>query len=494
MAFGVTAQGFKKKRLSDIKIEIENSLRSTLGNNINLLPESVLANLTGIFSERESSLWELAEATYQSRDVDAATGVNLDNTLALVNVTRLDAAKSLQSDLHLFGTAGITVPTGTQVSVLGSPASTFKTKNDVTLVAGTDEVQTVDFSAAPTSGDFRLKFRNEETVPINWNANAATIEAALNSLSKLDGVTVSGTIATILTITFAGNSGKIDQPLLEVTDNNLLNGVTALTSTVLEVTPGVAQGKVNAEANDDGAITAPGYSLTVIDTPVAGLSRVLNIEDATVGRSVEEDADYRIRSKVAQKGSGSGTVEAIRAKLLEVSGVTQAIVFENTTLVVDGNGLPAKSFRAYVQGGADQDILDKIWLAKGGGIQPDGIVTGNITDSQGIIHLMKFSRPDVIEIYITIEITTDSRFPADGEAQVRAALAAYVNSLDIGSDVIVYPALMASINNIVGIIDVEIGVDTSPAPALGTDNNIAVAINEVAKVVVPATDIGITII
>lgn len=496
MAFGVTPQGFVKKRLSDIKLEIENSLRADLGNQINLLPESVFSQLVGVYAERESKIWELAEAVYNSGNPDAADGVSLINIGALTNVTKLEAKKSLQQSLHLFGAPGTLVPANTQVSVQGSPTSTFKTLIDVTLVAGQDEVQTITPSAVPAGGSFRFRYRNETTVPIAYNANAATIQAALNSLAKLEGVIVTGSLATSLVVTFGGASGKINQPMLEVDDNTLVSSVPApITFVSVQTTAGIPQGLVDAEASNEGPVSAPAYSLNVIDTPVAGLTAVLNTVDAVVGRDIETDNEFRIRRRQASKGQGKAVVEGIRSALLSTVGVSRAVVFTNRTLATDVNGLPPKSVRAYVQGGNDQDIWDTLRLSVGAGIETDGDEVGNSVDNQGITHVMKFSRLDEVEIFIKLELTTDpALFPVNGDELARAALADYINGLQGGDDVIVYPKLIATLNSIPGIEDLQIGVDDSPNPAYGTDDNIVIAINQIARVADPDTDIEVNVV
>lgn len=488
--YGISTEGFRKKRLSDIKTEVEDTLKTLLGNNINLLPSSVLANLTGVYSDRESLLWELAEQVYNSQYLNSADGINLDNVMTLLGVTRLPQTKSLQKALHLFGDVGTLVPAGTKVSVVGSPTSVFETVSATTLVAGTDEVQTLSFFAVPVAGSFRLKYLDQETGILNFNATDVQIQTALNALSKLEGITVVGNFAGGFVITFAGDSGKINHDLLLVTSNTL-----AVVATVAQTTAGVPQGTTDALCTAFGPVVAPAFTLSNIDTPVVGLNRTTNPTDATIGRNTETDSELRVRSIIGQKSRGASTVEAIRARLLEVSGVTQAIVFQNETMLVNADGLPPKSFRPYVQGGLDADIFQAVWLSKPAGIQSDGTVTGTITDSQGLTQNIAFERPVVKPVYITVEISRDvAKFPANGATLVRSALATFINALEIGSDVIVYPSLIASLDSIVGINDVEIGVGFAAAPPLGQDANLSIAINEIAKIVNQNTDIVVTVV
>lgn len=488
--YGISTEGFRKKRLSDIKTEIENELKTLLGNNINLLPTSVLSQLIGVYSERESALWELAEQVYNSQYVNSADGVNLDNVLTLLGVTRLGQTKSLQKNLHLFGATGTVVPAGTKFSVQGSPTSVFETIAAATLAVGVDEVQTLTFSSVPISGSFRLKYQDQETGILLFSATSSQVQAALQSLTKLPGVLVSGDFTLGFTITFAGNSGKIDHDIIAVTSNTL-----GVTTNVVETTKGVPQAIVDAQCTTFGPVVAPSFTLNQIDTPVVGLDRATNPTDATAGRLTETDSEVRLRSNIGQQSRGASTIPAIRAKLLEVSGVTQAIVFQNESMVVNGDGLPAKSFRAYVQGGLNQDIFNSIWENKPGGIKPDGSIVGTVVDSQGLTQIVAFERPVVKPIYVNVEIYRDvAKFPANGSSLVRSAISSFINSLEIGESLIVYPLLISALRSIPGVVDVEIGVGFTAAPPIGQDANLAIAINEIAKVVTPALDIGVTLL
>jgi uncharacterized phage protein gp47/JayE len=392
MSFGLTSTGFKRKRLADIKTEIEDSLKLTLGQNINLLSQSLLSQFVGIFAEREALLWELAENTYNSQYPDTAEGTALDNVSSLSGVTRLGAKKTRIPGVILAGDAGTTVPAGTIFSVAGSPSNRFMT---------------------------------------------------------LEGITLDG----------------------------------------------VGAGEVECEALVTGPVVAPVGTLTEIDTPVTGLDSVTNPEEAILGRNVETDQELRLRRLDSLERAGSSTVEAIRARLKEVQDVGEVIIFENTTMVVDSEGLPAKSFRAYVQGGDEDEIAEAIWKNKPAGIQTSGDIEKVVVDSQGVNQTVFFSRPVELQIYIDITITKDtsptSEWPLDGEDQVREALAEYVNSLSIGQDVVVYPKLIAALNDIPGIDDVVLAIGTAASPTL--DDNIVVEINEIALIDDPETQISVTV-
>lgn len=474
---GLTTTGFQRKRLSEIRTEIQQAFRVQLGDSINLQTGSVFGTIIDILAEREAEVWELAENVYNSSYPDTAEGISLDNVVAITGLTRLAATKSTLSALYLKGTIGTTVPTGTVVSVDGNPDATFETFADVTLVAGADEVQDVTFSGTPTSGSFRLVYEDEQTGLIAWNDAAADIQTELNALNDLSGVTVSGSFAAGFTITFAGDDGKLPQPLLTVADNTLDDGG-AVTVSVAETVAGVPQGTASVQAVNAGAVQALARTLTVIDTPVSGLDSVINLIDATQGRDTETDLELRARRADSLQIAGAATLEAIRSALQNVADVTAVTVIENDTDVTDGDGRPPHSFEAVVLGGANQDIADEIFQSKAAGITSFGSITETVTDSQGIDHDISFSRPTEVDIWVTLNLTVDSNYPSNGDDLVEAALLAEGNSLGIGEDVIASPDLLCAIDGIEGITNAVIFTGTSSSPS--TQTPISIGVDEIA--------------
>ena len=476
MAFGLSTEGFSRKRLDDIKGEIEQALRQKFGNFINLLPQSVFGQLVGVFADREAELWEMAEDVYNSQYPDTAEGVSLDNVCALSGIVRQPATKSTILNVCLFGTAGTFVPAGTGFSVAGNPLAKFITNADKTLVAGQDEIQLLTFASLPGSGAFKLKYRGQETTSLAFNTNAASIQSALNALSNLSGVSVSGNFGIGFTITFGGDDGLQPQPLLEVTSNT-----TGVNTTIVASQEGIAQAQVDCTATEFGPVQALYGTLTVIDTPVSGLDSVKNIEDANLGRDVETDLELRQRRAQTLQVAGAATPDAIRARLLNLTGVTDALIFENITDVVDIDGRPPKSFECVVAGGDQQEIIDEIWASKPAGIETFGVISGTALDSMGVSHPIEFSRPTNVPIFVDVVLTTDVNFPVSGNDIVRDAIVSHINSLGIGTDVIVYPHLMVSFAGVPGIVDVVLKVGLSASPTL--DDNIIIDANEV-----PVTD------
>ena len=480
MAFGITPEGFVLKRLADISAEVDVELKIIFGPNINLLPESVLGQIRGIFSERESLIWELAQATYNSQYPDTAAGINLDNVVSITGIERRPPTFSTVG-LTLFGIAGTIVPTNSQVSLSTDPSVRFLTDESSTILAAVDEVQKLNFSNVPDSGSFAIDFDGQTTGLILFSDGAAAVETALELLSNIDGVTVTGDFTLGFTITFDGALvGGQDQPLFTIVTNTLFLGATPVAVTPVESVKGaLAQSSVGATADVLGSINANSGTVTVIDTPVAGWSSVTNPIDAVPGLDIETDAELRSRRNDTLQISGAATVDAIRAELLTITGVSTAIVFENNTFIVDVGGRPPKSFEAVVVGGTNEDIAQKIWDTKAAGISSFGSVSEVVIDSQGFSQTVSFSRATSVPIWLELDLSTDVSFPIDGVTQTVNAILAYGEQLLIGEDVIVIPDLICALNEITGLLNVVVRVGIAPSPTLSS--NIAIAIQEIAE-------------
>lgn len=476
--YGLTPQGFVAKRLADIKLEHEEKLKLLFGNGIDLSGNSVFGQFVGTFAEREALLWELAEGIYNSQYPKTSSDMQLDNTVSLTGITRQPGIKS-KVDLTFLGDVGTIVPALSVFTVEGNIQARFVLEQDVTIEAGQDEVQNLNFSAIPDAGEFKLRYGSYDTVALLHSSLSQDIENALNGLSELSSVVVTGDFSVGFNITFTGADGLKEHVTLEVIDNTLESSSVAVTTSVVVVDDGYPNRAINQVlAEEIGETYAPSGALTVIENPVTGLNSVINELDAVVGREVESDADLKIRREESLQRAGAAVLGAIVSALADLDNVVAVVGFENITFLTDVDGRPPKSFEMVVQGATDEDIAQTIWDTKPAGIEYYGSTIVPIEDSQGFTRNVKFSRPTEVNIFVEVDITTDSSFPNDGVLQVQNAIVEHGNSLGIGQDVIVYPKLLCALNDINGITDVIIRIGTAAGPTL--DDNIAIAPQEIS--------------
>lgn len=241
-----------------------------------------------------------------------------------------------------------------------------------------------------------------------------------------------------------------------------------------------------AEAESFGPVRANAGTLTEIATPVAGLNSVTNDVDATLGQLSESDAKFRERRRLERNQFGSATVSHIRAALLALDGVISATVSENP-LSVSADGLGPYEIEAVVYDGAaptvaDDDIAQAIWDSKRVGQPTAGTTSGTATDDEGKNHVVNFSRPTVLDVYLTYQVSIDrTLFPSDGAEQIKQALADFGDATYKQGDDVVLHKLDCEVIDIAGVLDIEARyVGLAAAPTQTT--NLIVGRREIADI------------
>lgn len=221
------------------------------------------------------------------------------------------------------------------------------------------------------------------------------------------------------------------------------------------------------EAVDTGPLLAVAGSLTTIETPVSGWSAAGNVADQFIlGTDIETDPELRLRRELSLRALGGGSNDAIRSGVFEVNNVTAVFVFENETDFTDANGLPPHSFECVVYGGVDQDIADKIFAVKPVGVASHGTEVDTVTDSQGVDHTIKWSRPTVLNGYVTLDVVCNALAPVNVGDLIKAAVVAYGDlNLTVGSTFYPQAIVPAAFAASVGILNVnEPLAGTAPSP------------------------------
>jgi hypothetical protein len=158
--------------------------------NVDLSDQSVFGQLIGIMSASNAQLWQAGAALYASSFPEGATGVAVDNILALNNLQRLPEAASVTNPtpvtrtdgvvlygLRLLGTPGTVVPSGTLVSNGAATPVTFSVDAPVTIGAANNARQAIYFGNVPTTGSYTLTLTSASgtqatTQAIPYNAAA----------------------------------------------------------------------------------------------------------------------------------------------------------------------------------------------------------------------------------------------------------------------------------------------------------------------------------
>jgi uncharacterized phage protein gp47/JayE len=166
-----------------------------------------------------------------------------------------------------------------------------------------------------------------------------------------------------------------------------------------------------------------------IDQPVAGLT----------GKVPVSDLHYRnLRNRTVMRNY-SGIVDAMQARLIEL-GVEQASVLNNSDTTNNlPDGTPPLTVHATVgEVGlvTDLEIATAIMETIGIGIPTYGTSTVAITDSQGVVQNINFSKAVAVDVFIDLNITFLDPDIGGAEKAIKEALVTEINGLLAGEDVI----------------------------------------------------------
>ncbi|MFZ4217075.1 baseplate J/gp47 family protein [Enterobacter ludwigii] len=109
--YGVTAQGFVTKPLSEIINSYNLKFKAAFGETFDTSPESPDGQVIGIFADEVSQLWDLTHAAYNSYRRAGVSGVGLDSLVELHHINRY-VNKPTKVTGFLDGDEGTVVPAG----------------------------------------------------------------------------------------------------------------------------------------------------------------------------------------------------------------------------------------------------------------------------------------------------------------------------------------------------------------------------------------------
>ncbi|WP_419843813.1 hypothetical protein [Actinobacillus pleuropneumoniae] len=456
--FGVTENGFTRKRLPEQLREIQEQAKRYFGSEIDTTPDSVLGVLSAIEAERFAAMWELVEAVYLQMYPMSATGSNLDRAVSFTGVKRLSEQPST-----------------------------------ATVVWYGEEGSVIDeYTAVKNKQTGQIYYADEKITLSKTNAYDVEIKTTLTDIIYDQEISV--------IVNGIRYSYRTDRESLVYAIKNLANKLASIPFLVVDYTDtsirltaeGVSDFSIDegsdftvSELGCLGSVSTNGPSLDLPEkntlseliTIPLGISHVNNMAEGIAGRFAETDSELYQRYPLGVWRTGAGTVQSIRANVLEVQGGAHCTVYENASNS-ELNGMPPHSIHVVVRGGLDEQIANTILAFKPAGITTFGSTSMRVRDSQDVFHSVSFSRPRKTYIWCKVRVSTFS----DQNESVKTGyllnvidkILSYGKELTIGSDVILQ-RLMGKCVEVEGVNGVSIelgktyGLDEDE-PAYQTEN------------------------
>ncbi|QUN56144.1 baseplate J/gp47 family protein [Burkholderia cenocepacia] len=253
------------------------------------------------------------------------------------------------------------------------------------------------------------------------------VGAALSSNVKINGIQREAPSYSSADLTLVGQAGTtITNGIAKDGNDNQW----ALPATV--TIPPAGQITVTATCTTIGAIAALAGTINQIGTPTRGWQTVTNASDASPGAPVELDPALRKRQTVSTALPSQTVLDGIVGAVANISGVTRYRAYENDTEVTDANGIPAKRIALVVEGGDANAIANAISVKKTPGSGTYGTTNVVTFNRYGMPVPINFFRPTDAPISAVVTIRVLTGYTTSTGTALQAAIAAYVNGVDIG--------------------------------------------------------------
>lgn len=473
--YGLSAKGFKRKRLPDIYQSLCKRLSKKLGIPIETGSNSVFGQIFGVISYEISDLWEETENVYNAMYPHTSKGVSLNNSAALAGITPISAEKTTLLATCI-GRDGTAVPYGAQITSGSDNTLTFSCIDENAYISNqTANVAKITVPSVSIGTQYAVTIDGGRIGYTAVSGDEASnilqgIAAGLDT-TKITGVISDGT----LTITMLDESKTFSISVSNLTIVQTGTPVTFACDYTGDINP------ITGEVNQ-------------ILTPYSGWEEVSNNVPANVGRNAETDTEMRQRWNKSLYTRASAMTDAIAASLLSVEGVTTAIVYENPDDDTDDDGRPPHSIEAVVSGGLPADIGLAIWKGKCGGIDTYGSQSVEIRDSQGIARTINFNRPIGVKIWLKISIDKyiEEVFPANAVTLIQQAVYEAGCKLAVGVDVILQRFIATIFNSVSGVGMVTITACSGDEEDTYTDDNIEIDARHVAEFDVNRIEVTVT--
>ncbi|MCD8201900.1 MAG: hypothetical protein LUD47_07540 [Clostridia bacterium] len=426
--YGVTKQGFNRKRYDAIYEEFQLAIKNGTGIDVATNPKSYINVLISSLSDKIAEMWETIEAVYFNMFPSTAEGINLDYACQFAGVTRKESTPTkyyivctgddgtrISADEARIATSAS--PTIYMVPVndgyiardefnkclIGIPSPSEEETYTITL-SDTEYAYT---SLAKASIDLELEkagLFTEDEIGIIHDYENGVLGMDYNDETNTYSMPPNYTeqYAAKLLIYYNVESSYYDEyettlrrAILEGLLEKINEGESAKYITNIEDLNGTDVLSIasrdeytNAAMNFSKNMTAESMSTVMqfkteengeyhlnagaVDTiinEITGLKAVSNLPIAVYGSERETDEQLR-QSYLAKQASRSTAMTAsISAAILQnCEGVLTAVCFENDTDEVSPEGMPAHSIFVVVDGGEKTDIALQIYNYKPAGI------------------------------------------------------------------------------------------------------------------------------
>lgn len=318
--------------------------------------------------------------------------------------------------------SGIT--TKTQAELLAELTASFKSiyGNDINLDSDSPDGQLMNIFIQATVDTLELV-----TDVYNSMSPDTAVGVTLDQRVALNGIVRQGGTYTVTPVTLVASQActlyGLDQSVEDVytiSDNSGNNWLLTTTETITVAGTYI----YNFRAENPGQVSTVINTITTPVTIVLGIDTINNPSTYTVlGMDEETDSALRLRRLKSVSLVSTGFQASLLAALRNISGVTDAYVYENNTDYVDSNGIPPHSIWVITAGsGSAADIADAIYSKRNAGCGMYGGNVHQVTQSDGTLFSVYWDDVTVEPVWVKFAVTSIDGITAPDIASIRTDL------------------------------------------------------------------------
>lgn len=219
------------------------------------------------------------------------------------------------------------------------------------------------------------------------------------------------------------------------------NGNLFLLITTTSLTTGA--NTLNFQASQIGFVQIVPNTLTIAVTVVLGVVSVNNPSDPyAIGQDQETDAQFRVRRQQSTAIPAQGVLQSLFGGLNTITGLLEAVIYENITNITDANGVPAHSIWVIVDGGSDDDVANMIYRYRSFGCGMKGTEIVPVDQVDGTTFDIQFERAVSQDLYITMNLHSLSSGAIDTVAIKQFLADNYILGIYDSADITAIAALI----------------------------------------------------
>lgn len=399
---------------------------------------SVLGRIFAIVAKSLAQNEEVLPLIIQSMDINSAEGQQLDNLLWNIHRIKRKSESQTTGLVMVYGDIGTYISNGSEVanSITGD---TYRLDSNITL--SKTSVNGVDVQVDELGGLLTINYSIEGFLSQSPEINIQLRESDDTPRKAADRVVDAVNSQSSYLFAKRNNDNTVKviiQDQSRVGSFSVKGAMTIIRS--------YAPVYVTSSTYDSQESTVG--QINVIRTATLGWRGVTNPYYIFPSEGVESDEEYRYRGKLKQQ-STSGKYTSILMALKSVSGVVYENVQQNTSANKTNSGIINNGVAITVMGGNEEDIALAIFNTVSEGIMTSGDILKMVKDINGFEHEIRFSRPKIVPLEVSMSLITYPNFPINGNAKIRQAIIEWFNNLNVGED-IHYSRLYEPINSIQG--------------------------------------------